>query len=81
MFLPLAMAVLSGSTPMTEYPYDGTMPHFRCGTFPSLLFRLVSHHSALHNHFEPTGTRIQTVLASRTKLSALLPLVQKQLSQ
>lgn len=40
MFLPLAIAVLSGSMPMIEYPYDGIVRHFRCVTMES------SHYSA-----------------------------------
>jgi hypothetical protein len=82
MFLPLAMAVLSGSMPMIEYPYVGIMPHFRCvGTYTSLFaLKAVKSCCALATTPGPTGTRLQTVLASRTSMSALLPSVLKRLT-
>jgi hypothetical protein len=64
-----------------EYRYDGMMPTFRCFfdvTHSVITARAVNHTPSTITP-EHSGTRIQTVLASRTKLMpVLLPSVLKQ---
>ncbi len=70
-FLPLAMAVLSGSMPMIEYPYDGILPHFRSvGLFSSqLIVEICQIIVEIDNHSRPYR-HTSTGLFSRAELAA-----------
>jgi hypothetical protein len=70
-FRPLAMAVLSGSMPMIEYPYDGILPHFRSvGLFSSqLIVEICQIIVEIDNHSRPYR-HTSTGLFSRAELAA-----------